>query len=175
MARRRPGGVNLGLDEAELWWQGYSGMSLLEVTKKLDTLRRIGEEPDAILIHCGGNDIGRVPIKRLRSYIDILVKHLRDNFRARIIWSEILPRNVWRYSDNRRAMESARLRLNNYAANRFIANEGFYVKHPDLQEVAGGCYVEDGVHLTLLGNCILLNQWASAVDEFRAKGSVCFK
>lgn len=37
---------------------------------------------------------------------------------------------------------------------------GFYIKQIDLQVCIAALYRNDGVHLTFLGNCILLNQWA---------------
>ena len=66
VARCRPGGLDLGLADFSLWWQGYSGLNLLEVIPKLKLLKRIGENPDVIMLHCGGNNIGRTPLKSIR-------------------------------------------------------------------------------------------------------------
>jgi hypothetical protein len=35
---------------------------------------------------------------------------------TKIIWSQILPRSNWRYSENLKAMDRVRIRLNNAAA-----------------------------------------------------------
>ena len=68
-ARKRHGGVNLGLRVADLWWQGYSGLSLKKTIDKIQTLEKVGEQPDFILLHCGGNDIGRISLKGIRATI----------------------------------------------------------------------------------------------------------
>ncbi len=174
-ARNRPGGINLGLRFAEIWWQGYGGMSLLEVTKKLSTLKAFGEEPDVIIIHCGGNDIGRVPLYKLRLCIDNILAYINKEFRVSVVWSEILPRTAWRYSVNALAMEATRRRLNSYAANKFVTCSGLYIKHPDLKDASGAFYLADGVHLSLLGNCMFLNQLSAALEAFRAGDIGCFE
>ena len=64
VARCRPGGLDLGLADLSLWWQGYSGLNLPEVIPKLKLLKQIGETQDVIVLHCGGNNIGRTPLKK---------------------------------------------------------------------------------------------------------------
>ena len=127
------------------------------------------------MLHCGGNDLGRIAIKKLRLCVKQILKHIDYNFHAKVIWSEILPRRAWRYSDNALAMESCRKRINNYTSNQVVKSNGFYVKHPDMQETTQAYYVNDGVHLTLLGNCIFLNQLSSAIQAFQTGGVFYFK
>lgn len=175
VARHRPGGINLGIEGVDIWWQGYGGLSLNDVIRKLGTLKAIGEEPDFILLHCGGNDLGRTPIKKLRLCVNEILTHIDSNFHAKVIWSEMLPRRAWRYSDNALAMESSRTRLNNYISNRVVKGKGFCIKHPDMQETTPAYYANDGVHPTFLGNCIFLNQLSSAIQAFLASGVTYFK
>jgi hypothetical protein len=175
VARSRPDGVNLGVEFTEIWWQGYGGMTLRDVTKKLRTLQAVGVDPQVIILHCGGNDFGRIPVKELRAFIDNILQYINTNFKARVIWSEILPRRTWRYSSNNAAMESVRKRFNSYAATKVIKQNGFYIKHPDLQETSDAFYLPDGVHLTFLGNCIFLNQISSALQAFQSGKGGCFQ
>lgn len=174
VARSRPDGVNLGMELTEIWWQGYGGMSLRDVTKKLGTLQKIGADPQVILLHCGGNDFGHIPVRQLRAFIDNIIQYINTHFKAKIIWSEILPRRIWRYSSNNAAMEAVRKRFNSYAATRVVKQNGFYIKHPDLQETSDALYLPDGVHLTFLGYCIFLNQISSALQAFQAGKGACF-
>jgi len=150
-------------------------MSICEVIPKLRLLKAVGDEPDIIMLHCGGNDIGRISVARLRFHVSRILKFIEHNFNARVVWSEILPRKVWRYSANNNAMEAVRKRLNNFAATQTIRRNGFYVKHPDLKDLEDALYIVDGVHLTFLGNCIFLNQLSSAFLVFKSGKSVCFK
>ena len=63
-ARQRPEGVNMGLTDADIIWQGYDGLSPLDVVSKLKTLKKVAETPDLIILHCGGNDLGRLDLKK---------------------------------------------------------------------------------------------------------------
>ena len=169
VARSRPGGISLGLDWAEVWWQGYSGLSLLDVLNKLRLLKQVGDEPSMILLHCGGNDLGKISLHRMRFLLDAILTFIHINFNVKVIWSEVLPRSCWRYSDNCAAMEKGRRRFNNYAAHKIVQGGGLFIKQVDLQECSPALYKNDGVHLTFLGNCIFLNQWASALEDFHNK------
>ena len=79
-----------------------------------------------------------------------------------IIWSQILPRLKWRYSENQTAMHECRYRINNYIAS-FVTKLGGQVPRymPKL-------YISksDGVHLTPVGNDIFLNILQGAVEYF---------
>ena len=165
-ARSQPGGVNLGLskDKFDIWWQGYSGLGLADLKKKLDTLSQVNEPPNILLLHCGGNDIGRYNVLKIRQMLTEISCFLSQRFpNTRIVWSQILPRQTWRFSTNNAAMHRARQRINGHAANLFIKMQGTYVKHPALQTMVPVLYCADGVHLTLEGNKMFLKQIANAV------------
>lgn len=158
VARHQPSGLNLGLKNADIWWQGYSGLSLLDLMSKLKSLKFVGDMPDIILLHCGGNDLGRLSLVRIRSLLDDIINFINLNFRCKIVWSQLLPRAAWRYSDNHGAMDSNRKRVNSYAAKRIIMGGGFYIRHPDLGKVTPSLYNEDGIHLSFHGNCLFLER-----------------
>ena len=56
----RPGGANLGLERLgiNIWWQGYSGLRFLQMKSKLSYLKQFESDPDYLIMHAGGNDIG---------------------------------------------------------------------------------------------------------------------
>lgn len=170
-ARNQPGGINLGLNNGQLWWQGYGGLGLTRLRDKLVTLVKVGDSPNLILLHCAGNDIGKLPCKKLRVYIRdvfVLIQQLLPE--ARILWSEVLPRTVWRYSTDNCAMERARKRLNSFAGKLAIGMGGGYIRHPRLcREWLN--LSEDGVHPSDVGNSIYLQQLRKGIVEFNEGNS----
>ena len=65
----------------------------------------------------GGYDLGRHSIGDLRELAKSQLQYVTTLFpTTKFIWSKILPRSNWRYSENRKAMDRVRIRLNNAAA-----------------------------------------------------------
>lgn len=151
-ARRHPGRSSLGL-QAYLWWQGYSGMSLMRSQRKLTTLLEVEYPPNFILVHIGGNDLDRTPVKALKDRLHDLLKFISQAMpNARIIWSEILPRD-W---DGRKGLSSARKRLNTFAARTVKQLGGFYLRHVNLTFNRTN-YSADGIHLSEIGNELFID------------------
>lgn len=162
-------GINLGFENAMLWWQGYSGLSFRQAKYKIKLLADVGDHPSIILLHCGGNDLGYTPLKKLRQYISESFNLLSELFPGvKIIWSEILPRNVWRYSSNNIAMENSRKRINGYAGGLAMKAGGAYLRHPKLCDcrLKFNYLKNDGVHLNLTGNECFLNQLRNGIMCF---------
>ena len=114
-ARKNSVGINLGLSRVglQLLWQGYGGMTTCDVMSKFRNLMRVENPPDYIVLHVGGNGLGYVKVGFLRNRIKNIIRKFRALLpNTRIIWSEILPRNQWRYSKNHAAMNRARKRIN---------------------------------------------------------------
>ncbi|VDI60982.1 Hypothetical predicted protein [Mytilus galloprovincialis] len=55
-ARRRPGGINLGLDHigVRLWWLGKSGMRLKDLLNRIKLMLRYEEPPNYLVIYTLG-------------------------------------------------------------------------------------------------------------------------
>lgn len=117
-AVRHPEGSSLDLP-AVLWWQG--GLSLKRAKAKLATLLRVQELPRYNIIHCGGNDLGHIPLKQLRIIIRKLLILIRHNFPdGRVVWS-VLSRDWGRdmYSLERLRRETGISQRGVYLRNHF--------------------------------------------------------
>lgn len=69
----------------------------------------MGNSPDYIVLHLGGNDLGRRSLVDLRKLIVELFRTILSIFPSvKIVWSAVLPRSNWRYSDNNVAIDKAR-------------------------------------------------------------------
>ena len=109
-------GHNLGLEGSEIFWQGYGGMGLDSLINKLKLLKSISIDPVMLIVHCGGNNLGKKDLLSLRGLIEVnfkLIKEMLPN--TSLVWSEILPRSSWRYSEDKGAMERCRKRINGFA------------------------------------------------------------
>lgn len=176
-ARSRPGGISLGLStyNISLWWQGYGGLQLSQLRRKIKWISLFESSPDFIVLHCGGNDLGTLSLTELRWVIRTAVAYLVTNFpMARLIWSQILPRLSWRHSENHKAMDRARIRLNSYAAKQIINMGGAYIRHPDIQMQVPALFRNDGVHLSDVGNCVFLNTIQGGLEKIIWEGETVY-
>ena len=153
---------------------GLQRSEIVSNERKLRTLAKVGPTPNAILIHCWGNDLGHISIRKLRLVTNKLFKFLRTSFpHSKIIWSCILPRMKWRYSDNSRAMETQRKRLNSCASNLALRYGGAVIRHPDIK-LDPIFFCDDGVHLSKFANSIFLNTIQGGLETLLTKGQVCY-
>lgn len=84
---------------------------------------------------------------------------------AKLVWSQLLPRANWRFSNNVRAMEKVRRRINRYGASTIIRLGGGYIEHQALvaSNLSPEFYDNDGVHLSELGNDLFLAKLRAGV------------
>jgi len=75
---------------------------------------------------------------------------------TKIVWSQILPRSNWRYSENMKSLNHAAERINNFAAQICNQMGGAYIKYPELAWDQTDFFADDGVHLSDLGNDFFL-------------------
>ncbi|CAG2200019.1 unnamed protein product [Mytilus edulis] len=108
-ARGRPGGVNLGLQRmgVNIWWQGKCGGKVLDMKQQIRTMLKYEDPPTILVLHIGGNDIGEKSSKTLCELIRKQFSWMRQLMLDTVfVWSQIIPRSSWRYSDNIDAMEN---------------------------------------------------------------------
>ena len=75
-------------------------MTLGKLRQQITTMMKYEDPPKCIVIHIGGNDIGASKVGHLRNVKNILNWVARNLPNTLIIWSQILPRINWRYSEN---------------------------------------------------------------------------
>jgi hypothetical protein len=104
--RNRPTGRNLELERygVQIVWVGMSKMRWSHLTSLIQGLLNLYGFPSAVLVHCGGNDIGHTetPCGLLTyqikvTFVSLFIEILPG---CPIIWSSILPRIKWRLSKN---------------------------------------------------------------------------
>ena len=167
-AKSSPEGSSLGLDKAgiNLWWQGYSGLNLVQTRSKIQSLSYIEQPPDYLVLHCGGNDIGKTPVSQIRILISQTFTFIMTLFpNTKILWSQILPRLTWRYSSNNQAMERSRVRLNSYAGKQTLSLGGAYIKHANISTANPSLFYSDGVHLSAAGNELFLTNIKESLSK----------
>lgn len=156
----------------ELWWQGYGGLKFVDVAKKLRYLATLQDSPQFIVMHCGGNDLGQIPLSKLLYRVKWDIRLMASVFPdCQLVWSFILPRITWRYSQRPRCMEQARNRVNRLAAKEVLACGGRIIRHPQFIGKPHNLYSSDGVHLSKLGNYLFLNNIQGALEYFVRDGS----
>ena len=103
----------------------------------------------------------------LRKQIKETLVRLSAKFEnTKLVWSQILPRFKWRSETDPKQLNNVRVRINRAVANHLIANKGAYVKYPELSIENEGFFKDDGVHLTDLGNDLLLFRLQEALQIF---------
>ena len=167
-AKQRPGGIHLTLQrlDVNILWQGRSGLTLDRLTNHIRTLLSLEDPPNYILFHIGGNDLGCKKLGYLHylleRFLSWLSKTMPDSM---LMWSQILPRLNWRYSNNLAVMDKCRRRLNSSNGAHINRNGGCYICYPDFK--ATNQFIStDGVHLAKPGNAIFLNTIQGGLETF---------
>jgi hypothetical protein len=101
--------------------------------------------PSTVLIHCGENHIGDIPcgllLQQLRLTFATLIELIPG---VLIIWSCILPRISWRFSQCTTKMERIWKRINRGISSFLLKYNCYVVKHPDFNKLSG-LFANDGV------------------------------
>ena len=161
-------GINLQLN-AQIWWQGYGGLTLKTLQRRINHIANLEDAPSVIVIHCGGNDIGKTKTQKLLVNVQEVHKFLSLKFPStKLVWSELLPRIKWRYSNNIRAMETTRARINRQGMRCFL-NVGGAIYHPQFKNKDEYLFKVDGVHLSKEGNEIFCQNIKSGLQQFLKK------
>lgn len=170
---RQGGGLNLNLENTSVLWQGYSGMKLQDLNTRLSTLLTLEDRPEFLIIHCGANNIGQKTTEELLELLSTTLSRICDMFpTTTIVWSSALPRLAWRFSENVKAMNEIRGRMNREAIKFVTSRGGHYIKYPQFSQKPPTLFDPDGVHLSQLGNDILLNTIKGALQDLLNCGGV---
>ncbi|XP_074853881.1 uncharacterized protein LOC142014737 [Carettochelys insculpta] len=153
-ALSRSFGPQLGIrvEDAKLHWIGKSGMMWDQLIPTLLNTRKLLPDPDVLVIHLGGNDLGKTKL------VDILIrtrkdlKFIHETFKNVIlVWSDIVPRKAWNQEESYKCLERSRRRVNR-AIGKFMKSIGGYViSHDSLVPESPGLFHLDGVLLSQSG------------------------
>lgn len=158
---------NLGLirHKGTVQWYGEGGMKWSDLLFKLKWLLKSNSPAEYLVIHCSGNDLGykNLHVLRYRIRLTVLAIH-RMLPNTKLIWSQVLPRQQWRKSNNVKAMNRAAQRINSFAASLIGSLWGFYIKYPEIKWYEEGLFSDDKVHLSFLGNCIFVHHIQAALQ-----------
>ena len=172
----RPDGPGLGLAEFGIgvYWEHQSGMRLCNVLELATYMKNFYPLPDLLVLHCGGNDIGFKPMVEVTWEAKTICDQLKSLLPHTIlVWSQILPRKSWRYIAMTSVAERSRKRINSCISTYYINRGGRTVKYPDITNDFR-LFKADGVHLSVLGCDLMLNNLSGAVYAFLNSSDVVF-
>lgn len=143
---------------------GKSGLTMAQLRPLLDEW--VAEaNPAYLVIHCGANDIGKLQKLQWVQEMEIIILYIRARWpRIRLIWSDMLPRQHWRYSLSPQRGEHARRKCQQNARALVYAEGGSVIRYPLIKPTAA-FLLEDGVHLTKLGQEVYFQSMEQGLQE----------
>ena len=157
-------GINLGVS-ARIQWIGKGGLCWDGLLPFFYRCLRGRKAPDVLVIHCGGNDLGRVKSVMLLKAMKRDLDELHRQFpQMKIMLSSINQRRHWRHAPAGK-MDKARKFVNNVMATFVVCVNGRTISHPHLVFDKPGLYLSDNVHLSAKGNDIFLKSVVQALKD----------
>ena len=152
-------GGNLGLN-CDVQWFGRGGLCFEDVASRVQGLLRRLPAPGVLVVHAGGNDIGRIKSVALVRLIKETFLWLREIMPlTKLFFSSILGRRSWR-----NAMFPAKIDRARRNVNRKIERFMDVIKH-DISHRNVDLYLNDGVHLSALGNAWFIRTLAQGIEN----------
>ncbi|KAF4075302.1 hypothetical protein AMELA_G00232980 [Ameiurus melas] len=148
-------GANLGV-ASQVEWFCRGGMCWGELLYFFKQCLEGRTAPDVLVIHCGGNDLGRVErVLLLRTMKRDLFELHRQFPQMKILFSSINQRRQWQHGLPGK-VEKVRTFVNNEMATFVSYINGSFVPHPHILFNKPELYLRDGVHLSPKGHDIFL-------------------
>ena len=126
-------------------------------------------------MRAGGNDVGRISCLDLCNKLngtDGIINQLQGLMpHTIIVWSCILLRLRWWYSENTKAMENVHKRINRELIRFMKMNGGKAIRYPDFHDKSPSLFHDDA-HLSFISNDIFVNTIQSAFDMFIANPNI---
>ncbi|XP_066450038.1 serine/arginine repetitive matrix protein 4-like [Eleutherodactylus coqui] len=166
----RPLGSDLGLPGTPVTWHGVRGLRWPDMLKLITDISRSNPRRVILVIHAGGNDLGKMKTRDLLAIMKQDILRFRSCFQEVIIvWSDIVARRYWRGARNVEAIEKVR-KLVNMKMSQFVQSiGGVAVRHWELEGKERGSLREDGVHLNDLGLDTFLSGLQDGVEAALAR------
>ncbi|XP_076137474.1 uncharacterized protein LOC143120157 [Alosa pseudoharengus] len=159
---RRCLGRNLGAN-AQVEWLGLDGMRWHSVVPCFYDWLRGRFAPDVLLVHCGGNDLGKLKSLRLVAAMKQDLQNLHQRFpNMLIVYSAITQRRCWG-SVRPKRIERSRKWVNSEMATFVMGMNGGVVHHRYICFYKPELFLRDTFHLSTLGNDIFLNAFSECL------------
>ncbi len=162
---------NLGLKDRQVMWFGQGGMTWNQLLPKLQYEMLFRPTPAIIVLHVGGNSVVNTALGPFLHTLKSDMEYIFSTYTSAIIvWSDILPRAIWRGAEpsDLPRMEDKRKRINRAGRTIVAKHEmGRIMTHPDIEKLKVSLLnPRDGTHLTPEGNTILIATYKLAVATF---------
>ncbi|XP_054455849.1 uncharacterized protein si:dkeyp-121d4.3 isoform X2 [Anoplopoma fimbria] len=148
-------GMQLGMDPSKvtIWWKGTQGMTWSQLLPQLHQLKVTWPNPDVLIMHLGGNDLSTDSPTDLLASVKKDLTSMRSIFpQCILVWSNILPRRVWRHSTDNHEVDLVRTTVNRRIQNIISELGGTSLTHDNIRcGTNTGLYRADGVHLSPKG------------------------
>ncbi|XP_066438243.1 serine/arginine repetitive matrix protein 4-like [Eleutherodactylus coqui] len=166
----RPLGSDLSLPGTPVTWHGVRGLRWPDMLKLITDISRSNPRRVILVIHAGGNDLGKMKTRDLLAIMKQDILRFRSCFQEVIIvWYDIVARRYWRGARNVEAIEKVR-KLVNMKMSQFVQSiGGVAVRHWELEGKERGSLREDGVHLNDLGLDTFLSGLQDGVEAALAR------
>ncbi|KAK0138404.1 Cold shock domain-containing protein E1 [Merluccius polli] len=148
-------GMQLGMDPSNvvIRWKGTQGMTWPQLLPLLHQLKVKWPNPDVLIMHLGGNDLSTESPTDLLASVKKDLSSMRSIFpKCLLVWSNILPRRVWRHSADNHEVDLVRTTVNRRIHNIILDLGGTSLTHDNIRCGSNtGQYRADGVHLSSKG------------------------
>ncbi|XP_028983518.2 serine/arginine repetitive matrix protein 2 isoform X2 [Betta splendens] len=148
-------GMLLGMDPSKvaIWWKGTQGMTWSQLLSQLHQLKVTWPNPDVLIVHLGGNDLSTDSPTDLLASVKKDLTSIKSIFpQCVLVWSNILPRRVWRHSTDSHEVDLVRTTVNRRIQNVVSELGGTSLTHDNIRCGSNtGLYRADGVHLSQKG------------------------
>ncbi|KAM7385975.1 hypothetical protein PAMP_002008 [Pampus punctatissimus] len=148
-------GMQLGMDPSKvaIWWKGTQGMTWAQLLPQLHQLKVTWPNPDVLIVHLGGNDLSTDSPTDLLASVKKDLTSMRSIFpQCFLVWSNILPRRVWRHSPDSHEVDLVRTTVNRRIQSIISELGGTSLTHDNIRCGANtGLYRPNGVHLSPKG------------------------
>ncbi|XP_040181606.1 uncharacterized protein LOC120936645 [Rana temporaria] len=144
--------LSLPPDSFKIFWKGIRGLRWDNLCHHISNLSHSLPYPDILIIHLGGNDIGKYSTLDLIFKIKRDLQHIHLSFPStKIIFSEMIPRFLWLSFPENRSLEKIRRRVNHSIEKFMPILNSFSYRHTELEGGFSGLYRSDGIHLSDIG------------------------
>lgn len=166
--------MNFQLPGVDIFWEFRPGMRICHLQDMIFDLLGKHIPPNYLVVHCGGNDIGQSPLNITELLAIQTIQEIQSvDANIKIIWSQILPRLVWRNEINHTKLNKARRRFNTTLSKYCIQTGGAYIRYPQISENRKYLY-RDNVHISEAGNDIFISNLKHGLNAIIYGAATCF-